>query len=142
MAEVKIQGLDEVRRRLKALPKNMRNRELGKALRSGGRMIRNDAKSRVPTLTGLVLKNIVMRTSSGRRAGRNADVKVRIGVASDRSGRDSGTDAFYWIFQEFGTSKMPAHPFLRPAFESNKNEALNAITQSLKKGLIRQAKKK
>jgi len=141
MAEVKIQGLDQVRRRLRALPKNMRNRELGKALRAGGKLVRDDARRLVPVDTGLVQKNVAMRTSTGRRAG-NADVKVRIGVLSDRSGRDSGTDAFYWVFQEFGTSRHPAQPFLRPAFESNKYAALNAITSSLRKGITRQAKKR
>ena len=36
-------------------------------------------------------------------------------------------DAFYARFVEFGTVKMAARPFLRPAFEAKKGEAVDAI---------------
>lgn len=36
-------------------------------------------------------------------------------------------DAFYARFVEFGTSKMPARPFLRPAFDAVQNKALQAV---------------
>lgn len=35
-------------------------------------------------------------------------------------------DAFYWRFVEFGTATMRARPFLRPAFESHKRQAVDA----------------
>ena len=40
-------------------------------------------------------------------------------------------DAWYWRFVEFGTVKMPARPFLRPAFEGKKREAVQAIKTRL-----------
>jgi len=36
-------------------------------------------------------------------------------------------DAFYGRFLEFGTSKMAARPFLRPAFEAKKQAAAAAV---------------
>lgn len=33
-----------------------------------------------------------------------------------------GTNVVYGVFQEYGSSKMAAHPFLRPALESNKGK--------------------
>jgi HK97 gp10 family phage protein len=36
-------------------------------------------------------------------------------------------DAWYWRFVEFGTRKMAARPFLRPALESRRREAVEAI---------------
>lgn len=41
------------------------------------------------------------------------------------------TNAFYWRFFEFGTSKMPAKPFLRPSFEAKKGEAMQAMKNKL-----------
>jgi HK97 gp10 family phage protein len=41
----------------------------------------------------------------------------------------------YWWLVEFGTSHAPAQPFMRPAFESKKAEALRVIMGSLKRGL-------
>lgn len=48
-----------------------------------------------------------------------ADVEVTEGT--DEEGRfvEVGTDTDYMLDQEFGTSKMPAHPFMRPAIEEN-----------------------
>jgi HK97 gp10 family phage protein len=34
--------------------------------------------------------------------------------------------------EEFGTAKKAAHPFIRPALESNKTNILNALNQQLK----------
>jgi HK97 gp10 family phage protein len=40
-------------------------------------------------------------------------------------------DAWYAHFVEFGTSKMAARPFMRPAFESRKAGAVEAIKSYL-----------
>lgn len=46
-------------------------------------------------------------------------------------------DAYYWRFVEFGTSKMPARPFLRPAFESQKEKAVQVFSAVLKREVDR-----
>jgi HK97 gp10 family phage protein len=40
-------------------------------------------------------------------------------------------DAFYWRFLEFGTVKMAARPFMRPAFDVSSQQALSLITNKL-----------
>lgn len=45
---------------------------------------------------------------------------------------ESYGDLFYGRFHEFGTVKMPARPFLRPAIEDNKQAAIDAIARRLK----------
>ena len=42
-------------------------------------------------------------------------------------------DAFYARFVEFGTVKMAARPFMRPAFEAKKGEAVDAIKAYLER---------
>lgn len=50
-------------------------------------------------------------------------------------------DPYYWWWVEFGTSKMAARPFLRPAFEGTKDAQLQAMRTRMKAGLERAALK-
>lgn len=42
---------------------------------------------------------------------------------------------FYGKFHEFGTSREPARPFLSPAYERHKSEALDIIKNELRQAL-------
>ena len=44
----------------------------------------------------------------------------------------------YWHFVEYGTAKMPATPFLRPAFEQNVQISLDRFKQKLTENLDKQ----
>lgn len=148
MAEVvKLHGLDDVRRALRRLPKEIRNKELQKALRPGARIIANAAKALAPRgegfyrqfrgKKGTLAQSIVIRRE-GKRYLRDA-AKLKIGVL--HSQRDPNIGAYYWRFVEFGTRKMPAKPFMVPAFESMKYAANKAITDALRKAVFKQAAK-
>ena len=41
------------------------------------------------------------------------------------------THAFYGRFVEFGTSKMAAKPFLRPAYDAARAKALKAVQERM-----------
>ena len=60
-------------------------------------------------------------------------VTVRHGKKYRKQGKKGNLsqDAWYWRFVEFGTVKMSARPFLRPAFDMKKNDALTAIKTRL-----------
>lgn len=50
-----------------------------------------------------------------------------------RAGKEYLLDvAFYWRFLEFGTAKMGARPFMRPAFDARREDALNKMREVLK----------
>lgn len=49
--------------------------------------------------------------------------------------KSDNSEIFYGKFIEFGTSKMPARPFLGPAYEKNKGKAMDIIREELRKGL-------
>jgi HK97 gp10 family phage protein len=62
-------------------------------------------------------------------------IKVRA-VEENRAGIVAVTvgagRAYYWDrFVEFGTSKMPAQPFARPAYDADKEQAAEAIQLGL-----------
>ena len=125
---VRIEGLDELKRKLAEVPKAMRKRVLRTALAAGAREVRDVAKRNAPVMTlgtslkapyrkpGTVKQAIRVRTSKAdRRAG---DVGVFVNVRPAKSGQRGAknpNDPFYWRFLEFGTKKMPARPFLQRA---------------------------
>jgi HK97 gp10 family phage protein len=125
---VRIEGLDNLKRKLAEVPKAMRKRVLRNALAAGAREVRDVAKRNAPVLTlgtslkapyrkpGTVKQAIRVRTSKAdRRAG---DVGVFVNVRPAKSGQRGAknpNDPFYWRFLEFGTKKMPAKPFLQRA---------------------------
>jgi HK97 gp10 family phage protein len=45
------------------------------------------------------------------------------------------TDPPYPVFLEYGTSRMPAHPIARPAFDQSKEEATEEMTRELRRRL-------
>ena len=49
--------------------------------------------------------------------------------------------AFYGRFVEFGTQKMAARPFLRPALEAKRREAAQAMKERLQQRVALEAKK-
>ena len=125
---VRIEGLDEFKRKLAEVPKAMRKRVLRTALAAGAREVRDVAKRNAPVMTlgtslkapyrkpGTVKQAIRVRTSKAdRRAG---DVGVFVNVRPAKAGQRGAknpNDPFYWRFLEFGTRKMPARPFLQRA---------------------------
>ena len=50
-------------------------------------------------------------------------------------------DAYYGAFVEFGTSKMAARPFMRPAFETRRDYAIEAMRAYLAERIPRELEK-
>jgi len=154
-----VKGLDGLLDALKALPPEIASKNGGPAraaLAKGARIIRDDARQRVPVDTGAVKANIVMKRDSrpdrfganerytiGVRGGASKYANTKRNVRKGRAGKEYKTagSTYYWRFLEFGSEKAPAHPFLRPAFESNQQRALDVIVSTLTKGIERAAKK-
>ncbi|WP_409025194.1 HK97-gp10 family putative phage morphogenesis protein, partial [Klebsiella pneumoniae] len=44
-------------------------------------------------------------------------------------------NAFYWRFVELGTSTAPAHPFVRPAFDTRMEEAAQVAMQRMNQAI-------
>jgi HK97 gp10 family phage protein len=149
MTTVNVEGLDGLLDRLKALPKEMSGKAGGpakKALIAGSIVIRDEARRLAPKDTGLLSANIIhyrAKLTSGKaemvkigvRTGSRKYGKTVKNVRKGIVGQEYKTrgDAYYWYFFEFGTEKMAARPFLRPAFESKKDEALEQIAVHLRK---------
>lgn len=156
MAEqIKTRGLEEIKSTLKDLPLVLGEKVIRAALGAGAKPIRDEARANAPLLKapdprrkpGTVQKNIVTRKSKKDKYGVYVGVKAlkarQIAAFKKKNGKSANNpdDPFYWIFNEFGTSKMPAAPFLRPAFESKKYDGLKQFEEYTKKRVVKEAEK-
>lgn len=140
--KIKIEGLREIQRAMRDLPQRVERRLLEKSLIAGAVLVRDEARRLAPILQ---IPDPRRRAGTLRRAIRvgrvrpeqyTATVWVRMRALTRRqvtkfkktrrgaAGAENPNDPFYWRFVEFGTSKMTARPFLRPAFEARKFAAV------------------
>jgi HK97 gp10 family phage protein len=152
---VRIEGLDRLRRIFRELPEALQEKELGNAVSKGAAVIGREAQRLAPELktddprrTKGLLRRMIRWTRGVRRSSEAAAfVSVRRpgkkAVAKAKRGGSTGShiDPWYWKLIEFGTSRMKAIPFLRPAYESKKMEAVETIKNELAIGIDKQAKR-
>ena len=133
MAEViQLKGFTELAAALRELPQLVARKALRSATNAGASVIKKSAANRVRQKTGLTKKNLYqkqIREASGPMV-QTFYVGVRTGKKRNRDGSFAELP-FYWRFLEFGTSKLPPAPFLRPAFEAEKDAAIKAIGEKL-----------
>jgi len=127
MAEIELQGMQELLNSLNELGRRGSRIE-NKALLAAAKPILDDA-----TATN------VFNDKSGRgRAGlKISRVKSKGDTKTVLIGIEKGdiSEIFYMKMVEFGTSKMPARPFLGPAYERNKGEAIRILKYEFRRGL-------
>lgn len=159
MAEfVTMTGLKETVAALRGLPRELSGNRGGPVragLAAAARLIRDEARDQAPVKSGNLKKQIFMYRD--REPGQGSEhyvVGVRTGRRSKRVRKLyrsnklssalralSGGDAWYWGFVEFGTVKMAAHPFMRPAFEATKNRAVVEFEKVFRKGVATAVKR-
>jgi HK97 gp10 family phage protein len=142
---VQVQGLDQLAKALRELPQRVARNGLRAAVYAGAKVIRDEAKLQAPVATGDLganqpprgtLKRSVIMKQIPELSGAQKQtffVTVRHGKKYRKQGKKGNLsqDAWYWRFVEFGTVKMSARPFLRPAFDMKKHEAVTAIKTRL-----------
>ena len=142
---VQVQGLDQLAKALRELPQRVARNGLRAAVYAGAKVIRDEAKLQAPVATGDLganqpprgtLKRSVIMKQIPELSGAQKQtffVTVRHGKKYKKQGKKGNLsqDAWYWRFVEFGTIKMSARPFLRPAFDMKKHEAVTAIKTRL-----------
>lgn len=145
MAEfVKMEGLKESVAALRALPREFSGTNGGPirgALYAAANLIKKAAQARAPVDTGNLKAQVyVYRDRAPVGANERFMVTVRTGRKKGRILqllRVSRKDAYYWFMVEFGTSKMSAQPFMRPAFEETKGDAVKLFETEFVKGVAK-----
>lgn len=147
---INVQGLADLHRALQQLPAKIEANVLTGGLRAGANVIAQDAIRRIPEGTGQLKQTV--RLSTMRRNGK-VTVAVKAGSRTKVSKKGKiSLGAYYAHFVEYGTApheikpknrkslviagifrelvKHPgarAKPFMRPAFDSQKQAAIEAV---------------
>lgn len=119
MAEI-IDGFSEYERKLKQLDLTVQRKLLIEAAKAGAQIVVDDARRMAPRDKGDLADGIAMRV-----AGRESDIHEGVVEVSYNKKQ------FYGLFQEKGTRRMKAQPFLLPAFEGNRDRIMNIMRDVL-----------
>lgn len=119
MFSMRVEGGSELLGRLNALPQAVGRPVLVEALKQSAAPIRRAMAQRAPR-SGLSHPHLAdnISVSTARNQGKN-EPAVAIGPAKDFAHRG------YWL--EFGTVKMSARPFMRPAFDEKAGPAIATV---------------
>lgn len=139
-------GLDALQGKLLSISDDLRRRGGRAALRRAGNVIVDKAKentSRIddPATGRSIAANVAMRWN-GRLFRTTGDLGFRIGVqhgAVLKKHPDLSENAPtpHWRLIEFGTERVRAQPFMRPAAETSTDEVVNVFATEYEKSIDR-----
>lgn len=159
---VKVSGLEGILQALNTIiPQHFQGATLQKALGAAAQPIIKDAKRRAPVLTGTLQADIFsFKDKASTPTNQIRGISVRTGK---RASKTHG-DAFYWVWNEYGRGEVtttthkslgtpakgffgktvrafPAKPFMRPAYDSEKQAALQVFEDAMAKEITNAANK-
>ena len=154
MADVqfKINGVDVLTARMRALPVELRKKPARTALGKAAKAIREQAQANArmiddPETGRAIADNIVQRLRS-RYTRRTGDLMSSVGVATEKGKIPKGNpdtgpkgNTPHWHLLELGTEQMAAQPFLRPAAEAKAGAAVDVFASELDAALTRLVKR-
>ena len=145
-----ILGLDSLLGKLSEVSVDVRRKGGRAALRKAAQVVVQKAKAGAERMddkaTGRSISDNIALRWNGRLFKRTGDLGVRIGVmhgAVLKDGGDLSSNAPtpHWRLSEFGTEKMPAAPFMRPALADSISEVTNTFVTEYEKAIDRAIKR-
>lgn len=139
---VQIEGLEQLKRAFDLLPKRVAVSAASKSVREGAKVIQKAARSKVPVDTGNLRRSIIVKVLNKNRDAMEVAALIGPGRGYFSKKKNAKTgDGFYGFFLEYGTVKMKAKPFLRPAYDENKVAAQQAIVDVIGAAIESEAQK-
>nr|WP_236165702.1 HK97-gp10 family putative phage morphogenesis protein [Pseudomonas fulva] len=144
--EFSLVGLDNLLGKLDAVSYDVKRKGGRAALRKAAQLIAQKAKEGAERLddkdTGRSIADNIALRWNGRLFKRSGDLGFRIGVQhgavlSDGGDLSANSPTPHWRLLEFGTEKMAAAPFMRPALADNISEATNTFLTEYEKAIDR-----
>jgi len=156
MAEFELKGFESLYAKLATLKNDAKYKGGRSSLRKAAKVVEKKAKSNAariddPATAANIEANITTRFGS-KYARSTGNPMFRVGVLGGAGGNKKaseldglpGKDTRAWRHAEFGTEKMSAQPFMRPALPESAGEAINTFAKSFEKTIdaaVRKANK-
>lgn len=137
---VKVRGFRELDRALSELPKATAKSVVRKVAKAALEPMADQAASKAPEDKGLLAFSIGVSEKRTRRVrkeqkGKKASFEMAMGPATG-----VGT-LYYATHVEFGTVDTPPQPFMRPAWDGGKAQALETVKDGLAREIDKAAKR-
>jgi HK97 gp10 family phage protein len=140
-SQFRIKGLDQVLKKMRMIKGEMVSTDINIAAAAGARVIEEAAIKNAkliddPATPEKIYENITFRVRKPR-GGSGSSVVAKIGVKGGaKSGKredsqNPGGDTRHWRHIEFGTSDVPAQPFMRRSLSENTEKATDEVVKSL-----------
>jgi len=133
-----ITGVKEIDRNLKTLEQRVQKKVVRQAMRKGMKLVLADARVCVPVLSGLLKSHIKMRATKRRQDRMGLVIWITPDPEFVKISR-ANKRAFYPSSVEYGHGTVPAHPFMRPAYDIKGPEARDVAMDNLLEGTLREA---
>lgn len=146
-------GLDPLLAKLESVKYDTRRKSGRAALRKAALLVRDAARDNARKLndpeTGRAIADNIAERWNGRLFKRTGDLGFRVGVMQgailpkkgETPDEGAGGPTPHWRLLEFGTEKMPAKPFVRPALANNINAATDVFVREFTKAVDRAIKR-
>lgn len=150
--EFKIEGVEAAIGKMRALSYDAKYKGGRASLRAATRVVVKAAKTNAerindPNSPESIAANIAERWN-GTLFKQTGDLGFRVGVLGGAReetkasrGANPGGETYHWRFIEFGTSRFPAAPFMRPALADNINTATDTFVNYFDKAMDRALKR-
>jgi len=142
---VELKGLEELRAKMKALSGPKARKAFRTALRRSAKKVADQVKQNArglddPETGRSIADNVAVRPSS-RYEKKTGDLMMRVGILGGavlpKGDPDLGKKGPtpHWRLLEFGTSRMQAKPFFRPAIDAKVPDVLNTFVEEVDKAV-------
>lgn len=130
--DLSLLGDQELNRQFKALPLVVQRKLLRQSFREALRPVLTAARANAPRLTGLLARTLRLRALKRRRG----QLGMMVISGTRASLKIPATHPWYYpAHVELGTSKMPARPYLRPAFDTQRESMVRTLARGIEEAM-------
>lgn len=126
MISIRVEGGDKLAKELRGLTNRVNRSVQRQALLAAAEPMREMARQAAPRAPGA--PDLAENIEFGNTTADSGDVAIALGPTKR---------FFYGSFQEFGTSRHGAQPFMRPAFDSTAQQVIKRFSAEVWDALIR-----
>lgn len=141
---IELLGARELSARLHALPLALQKRAVRSAIRKGGKILLEASRTAARAQTNpanasdhmiQIAEGLKLRSITRKRG--FLGVKVQTGTKSEH-GIPEASKWFYPAHIEFGSSRAPARPYLRPPLDEKRDEVFGVLATEIEAGILRE----